>query len=464
MTTQPTISPDVPTAALLSRLSSPGEPGYVEATNVWNGAIQRRPALVARCTSVGDVSAAVLLAQQRGLELSVRGGGHNFAGHAVCEGGLMIDLSPLRGVQVDAALRRARCGGGAPWSELDAATQAHGLAVTGGMISHTGVGGLTLGGGVGWLHNKLGLSCESLIAAEVVLADGRIVRASEREHADLFWALRGGGGNFGVVTEFEFALAPVGPLVHLGMLFYGLQEAPAMFRYSDGFVRDLDDDCGLFLAGMSAPPAPFVPAQWQGQPCFAFALAGFGSEEAHARQLEGLRRAASPSFEMVTQLPYTELQKMFDVSAPWGTKAYEKAVYLRELNDRAIAVLVDQLPRRAAATSFMPMLCLGGKFRRNDEAAVAFGGRRDSRFLINISALTQTQADYEADTRWARETWAQLVPHAEDIGGYVNFQMEVDDARLQASYGAVKYQRLRAIKREYDPKNVFHLNANIRPL
>jgi FAD/FMN-containing dehydrogenase len=375
----------------------------------------------------------------------------------------MIDLSTQRSVTVDPGQRRARCGGGTRWAELDAACQQHGLAVTGGMISHTGVAGLTLGGGLGWLHTKLGLSCDNLASVEIATADGRILRASEREHAELFWALRGGGGNFGVVTEFEFKLSPIGPIVQLGAFFYELERGKDMFRLANQLTRELDDDTSVFLCGLDAPPAPFVPAAHHGRSCYAILMVGLGAAEAHARLVDNIRGALAPLFELVTPIPYTALQTMFDASAPWGIHAYEKAVYLDDLSDAAIDVIVRQFPRKRSPLSFMPVLVLGGQYARVSEAAVAFGGKRSTRFAVNITGMTQDPAAFEAEVAWAREFWSELVTHADDVGSYVNYIVEPDQERVRASYGEAKYARLAAIKAEYDPHNVFHLNANIRP-
>ena len=278
----------------------------------------------------------------------MRGGGHNFAGFGVCEGGLMIDLSGMRQVTIDPATRRAVCGGGATWADLDAASQAHGLAVTGGFISHTGIGGLTLGGGIGWLTRKMGLSCDNLLAAEVVTADSRIVRASADQNADLFWALQGGGGNFGVVTSFEYQLHQVGPLVHLGLFFWGVDQGAEALRFSRDFVATLPEAMGALIAGLSAPPAPFVPEQYRLAPGYALLVVGFGSAEEHARVVQPIRATLPPLFELVTPIPYAQLQQMFDEGNPWGILGYEKALSLDELSDEAIAVVTAHLPRKSS--------------------------------------------------------------------------------------------------------------------
>jgi FAD/FMN-containing dehydrogenase len=442
----------------------PGDAAYDEARSVWNGDIDRRPALIVRCGAPMHVAEAIALARREGLELSVRGGGHNFAGSAVCEDGLMIDLSPMNDVTVDAGARRARCGGGATWAELDGATQQHGLAVTGGFISHTGVGGLTLGGGMGWLTRKAGLSCDNLVSAEVVLADGQVVRASADEHENLFWAIRGGGGNFGVVTEFEFALHEVGPLVQLGLFFWGADQGVEALRVSRDIVAGLPEGVGALIAGLSAPPAPFVPQEHQLAPGFALLIGSFGSPEEHAEIVAPVREALAPLFELVTPIPYTELQKMFDEGNAWGTHAYEKALYLDELSDEVIAIFADQLPRKASPLSFVPVFPLDGAYADVGEDDTAFGGSRSARFVFNIAAICPVPELLEADRAWVRGFWEALRPHASGAGSYVNFMTDIEEDRVRAAYGAAKYDRLSRIKADYDPDNVFHLNANIKPL
>jgi hypothetical protein len=449
-------------AAIGGKVSKPGEVGYGEAVNIWNHAIARRPAIVASCTSSSDVAAALAFAQRESLEVSVRGGGHNYAGFALSDDGLMIDLTPMKAVTIDPAARRAKCGGGTTWGELDAATQEHGLAVPGGFISHTGVAGLTLGGGLGWLSRLAGLSSDNVVGAELVTADGRVLRTSAGENSDLFWAIRGGGGNFGVVTEFEFSLHEVGPLVHLGLFLFSPDQGPDLFRFARGFVPGLPDECGAFLAGLSAPPAPFVPAELHFTPAFALAVVGLGDDAAHAKLIAPIKEALTPIVEMVTPIPYAALQQMFDESAPWGMYAYEKAVYLEELTDGAIDAIVEHQPKKMSPLSFVPIFVLGGAYQRADSDASAFGGSRDIRYVINISATTPSPDDFEAERAWVRNYWSALVPHAVGIGSYVNFMTDVEDDRVRNAYGS-KYDRLQQIKTAVDAGNVFHLNANITP-
>ena len=443
---------------------TPRDAGYDASRALWNGAIDRRPAVIASCSTAEHVAQAIRFGRGAGLEIAVRGGGHNYAGHAVCDGGLMIHLGSMNRVVVDPGARRAVCGGGATWADVDAATQQHGLATPGGFISHTGIGGLTLGGGIGWLTRKAGLSCDNLVGAEVVTADAKILRASETEHADLLWALRGGGGNFGVVTSFEFALHPVGPMVHLGLFFFGLENGPEALRYARAYIPKLPEETIAFLAiGLSAPPEPFVPEQHRGKPGHALLVVGYGSAEAHAEVVAPIRKAVAPLFELVTPIPYVALQQMFNASVPWGSLGYEKALYLDELSDAAIAVIGEHVPKKTAPMSFCPTFTLSGAYAARGDADTAFGGSRAARFLFNIETATSDRAVYEADRAWVRSFWSAMRPHATGAGGYVNFMSEVDEDRVRASYGEAKYQRLARIKAEYDPDNVFHLNANIRP-
>jgi FAD binding domain/Berberine and berberine like len=443
-------------------VAHPGEPGYDEAVTIWNGACTRRPAVVVRCTSDSDVMGALAFARRHALPVSVRGGGHNYAGFALCDDGVMIDLTPLKAIDVDAEARVARCGGGTTWGELDAATQAHGLAVPGGFISHTGVGGLTLGGGFGWLTRFAGLSCDNLVGARVVTADGRVVHASATENADLLWALRGGGGNFGVVTEFEFQLHQVGPMLQLALYLFRPEQGRDLFRFARDYIETLPDDCGVFLAGLSAPPVPFVPQELQLTPVFALVVVGFHDEVEHVSLIDPVKRSLSPAVELITPIPYVGLQQMFDESAPWGLHNYEKAVYLSQLSDGAIEVILEHQAEKVSPLSFVPIFPFGGRYRTTDDGATAFGGSRTIRYVVNISATAMSAQDYDAERSWSRSYWAALVEHADGRGSYVNFMTEYEEDRVRASYGD-KYERLQRMKAVYDPENVFRLNANIVP-
>ena len=436
--------------------------GYDSARSVWNGAIDKRPAVIARCSDAGQVATAISFARANNLEISVRGGGHNFAGFAVTDRGLMIDLSPMRQVRIDAQARRAYCGGGATWGDLDAAAQEHGLAVTGGFISHTGIAGLTLGGGIGWLTRMMGLSCDNLVGAELVSADGRTVRADADTNPELFWALRGGGGNFGVVTSFEYALHPVGPMANIGLFFWPAARGAEALAFCREYVRAVPESCGILIAGLSAPPAPFVPEEHHFAVGFALVVVGFGSPGEHAAVIAPVH-AMSPLFEMVSPIPYVVLQQMFDEGNQWGTLAYEKALHLEELTDEAIAVMTEHFPRRLSPLSFMPIFVADGAYSRVPDDATAYSGLRSTRYVVNIAAVCPAPELYEADRPWVRNFWDALRPHAVGTGSYVNFMSEYEEDRVRAAYGAAKYQRLARVKAEWDPENLFHLNANVKP-
>jgi FAD/FMN-containing dehydrogenase len=337
------------------------------------------------------------------------------------------------------------------------------MATPGGFISHTGVAGLTLGGGMGWMTRKAGLSCDNVLSAEVVTADGRTVTASEDENGDLFWALRGGGGNFGVVTSFEFRLHPEGPLVHLALSFWDVKHGPECFRVARDLVPGLPDQLGMFLAALNAPPAPFVPEEYRGLPGYAVLIVDHGDGSAGAWAAGEVRAATRPQFHFDTPMPYTSLQQMFDESSPWGIRGYEKAVYLDELTDPVIDVIARYFPEKASPMSFMPTFVLGGEYARHSDSETAFGGSRSTRYALNIAAVAPDADLLDADRAWARAFWADLVPHAGTVASYVNFMSEFEDDRVMAAYGKEKYERLAQIKAKYDPDNVFHLNANIRP-
>jgi hypothetical protein len=440
----------------------PDDPGYDEARQLWNAAIDRRPAVIARCQSAEDVSSALAFARENGLEVAVRGGGHSPAGSSVVDDGLMIDLSLLNQVTVDPAAKRARVGGGALLADLDAATQEHSLAVPAGMISHTGVAGLTLGGGMGWLSRKAGLTIDNLVSAQVVTADGQILRAAEDEHPELFWGLRGGGGNFGVVTEFEFRLHEVGPIVQLGMLFWDLAQGPEMFRLAREMFAKLPREVNILIAGLNAPPAPFVPEQHHFQPGFALMVTGFGSAEEHEQVMAEIRTALPPLFEFATPMPYTALQQQMDGANAWGFHSYDKGTYLDDLSDEAIQVITDQLPLKQSPLSVLLFYRLDEAYSEVAEDATAFSGGRSPRYAVFIVAVCPTPELLTADRAWVRSFWEALVPYSRGIGSYVNAISDADDDRVKVSYGA-KYDRLAAIKAQYDPGNVFHRNANIKP-
>jgi FAD/FMN-containing dehydrogenase len=443
---------------------SPDDPAFAatRAKAIWNGDITRQPALIVRPTSNEDVVRTIAFARAHGLDLTIRGGGHSGAGNAVAEGALMIDLSRLDGVRVDPDARRAYVGGGASWAAVDAATAPHRLAVVGGTVSHTGVAGLTLSGGMGWLSGQQGLSCDNLVAVTLVTADGRIVTASDREERDLFWALRGAGTNFGVVTELVFALQDVDPMANLGFFFWRAEDAAGALAFAREYLFQLPPAMGALVAGLSAPPEPFVPAEHHGAPGIAILVAGWGSPEEHAAAVAPLSGRGA-LFEMVTPVPYVALQQMLDATAPWGVRSYDKALNLDDLSDEAIQVIVEQLPRKQFPLSFVPMFPLIGRFREIPDDATAFGSPRSRRWAVGIVAIAPDEETFAADRQWVRDFWAALRPFAPDDGAYVNFEADATIDRVRASYGPAKYRRLAALKAEWDPDNVFHHNANIVP-
>jgi FAD/FMN-containing dehydrogenase len=433
---------------------------------VWNAEIDHRPSVIARCASAADVVAAIGFAREHRLEVSVRGGAHNPAGTAVCDDGLMVDLSRLNAVTVDPAARRARAGGGALLADLDAATLAHGLAVPAGLISHTGVGGLTLGGGMGWLTRKFGLSIDNLVSAEVVTADGRVLRAAADENPDLFWAIRGGGGNFGVVTSFEFALHELDPMVQFGLFFWSLDQGAEALRLAREITAAMPGDINAVVAAVNAPPAPFVPQKHHLAPGYALLLTGFGSGPEHAQLVTQIRKSLPPLFDLVTPMPYVELQKILDEANAWGFYGYEKGTYVADLSDAVIEVVTEQVPHKNSPMSALLFYRLDGAYCRVGDDETAFSGGRSPRYGTFMSGLAPDADLLAADRAWARGVWEALRPHAIGSGdGYINSMTDLDPSadRIQGSYGTAKYERLAKIKGEYDPGNVFHGNANIRP-
>jgi FAD/FMN-containing dehydrogenase len=452
-------------STLVGAVITPGDPGYDTARSLWSGCFDRHPAVVVCCASPEDVAAAIGFAQASGLEIAVRGGGHSFSGASAGDDGLMIHLGSLNGTTVDREQRRARVGGGATWAEVDAATQEHGLAVTGGVIGHTGVGGLTLGGGVGWLANRHGYTVDNLVSAEVVLADGRIVRASESEHPDLFWALRGGGGNFGVVTEFEFRLHPVGPEVQFGLLFWEIERGVAGLRACRDLIPTLPPDYGLLIVGaLSAPEAPFVPAEHRGKVGHALLVTGFGTADELARAIEPVREMCPPLFEFLTPMPYVAVQLMFDEQEHWGTYGYAKALHMTELTDDVITVMTERAPDKTSPRTLIPVFPLHGAIANLADDATAYGGPRTPYYVVDLETACDDAEQLAADRAWVRSLWDALRPLAPTAAGYINFLAEIgDEDRIRASYGPAKYERLAAIKAKYDPGNLFHRNANIKP-
>jgi len=440
----------------------PEEPEYDEARAVWNAMIDRSPAVIVRARGGADVMAAVSFAREHDLELAIKGGGHNVAGNAVCDGGVMIDCSEMRAVRVDPASRTARVEAGALLADLDYETQAHGLAVPCGFVSTTGVAGLTLGGGIGYLSRKHGLTVDNLRSVDLVTAAGDLVRASAEENPELFWAVRGGGGNFGVVTSFEFDLHELGPTVLAGPVVWEVADAPQVLREVAAVVRDAPDELSCLPVIRYAPPAPFLPEAVYGEMILLIAMIYAGDPAAGETALAPLREIGDPIADAVGPKPYTTFQSMFDASADAGARNYWKAHYLDALTGDAIDVLCEHAQRMTSPESAIGMLSLGGRVAREPAESTAYP-HRDAAWALNLMARWREPESEKRHVEWTRDLFDAMVPFTTG-GVYVNFISEdEDDDRVRAAYGSAVYDRLAAVKAEWDPENVFHLNQNVEP-
>lgn len=447
-------------------LLRPGEAGYDQARTVFNGAIDRRPALIARCTSTADVQAAVRWAgTQQGpdggrLPVAVRGGGHAVSGNAVCEGGLVIDLSRMKALEVDVQRRTVRAQAGLTWGELDPAVQEHGLAVTGGRVTSTGVSGLTLGAGSGWLERKLGYTCDNLLGADVVTADGSLVRAGADGDPELLWGLCGGGGNFGVVTSFDLRLHPVGPIVTGGMLLFGRDRALEVLRLHRHLMATGSDDLGGAVAFVHAPPEPFVPADLQLRPVVAVIVVHTGTLEEAERELAPLR-ALGPRADVVQPMPYVAVQTLLEAANPPGRRQYWKAEVLPVWDDRLDEVLVAQTEDVPSPFSALILEPLGGAVARVAEDATALG-QRSAQLQYHCLSQWLDPADDAVNLAWTQRFAAAVAPFAA-AGVNLNFTSDAGTDRVRETFGDAKYARLVALKDRYDPTNLFRLNQNIAP-
>jgi hypothetical protein len=472
LTQEFTNSSDTPTlddalvASLQDRFSGellrPSDDGYEAARSIWNAMIDRRPALIARCTSSQDVIEAVNFARENHLLLSVRGGGHNVAGNALNDGGLMIDLSPMKEIQVDPQNATANAQPGVVFGELDRATQPYGLAVPGGIVSETGIAGLTLGGGFGWLTRKYGFTCDNLISAEVVTADGELLAASEDENPDLYWGIRGGGGNFGIVTSFKYRLRPVGPEVFAGTIIYSLDAAAEALRFYRDFTTGTPEELGAMAVFRLAPPAPFIPQELHGKPVLAIIVCYVGEVEEGKRVLQPLRDFGHPVFDGLKPTTFTAHNSSLDPGQPHGKYYYWKSEYVTSLPDDAIETLVAFAANMTSPYSRLAAFHLGGATRRIDEQAMAVS-HRDAEYVIAINTGWADPQDSEKQVTWTRDLWTAMRPFSSG-GVYVNF-LSADDGedRVRAAYGAEKYERLVQLKNKYDPGNLFRMNQNIKP-
>ncbi len=433
---------------------------YDEHRKIWNGSIDRYPALIARCAGVADVSAAVRFARRAGLVVAVRSGGHSFPGQSLCDGGIVIDLGLMKGIRVDPEARTARAQAGVLLGELDRETQAFGLAVPAGIVTHTGLAGLTLGGGIGWLMRKYGLTVDQLLAVDLITADGEFVKASEKENPDLFWGVRGGGGNFGIVTEFEFRLNPVGPVVLAGPIFWPMEESANVLRFYRDWITDVPDELTTVVVHRRMPPLPIVPADLHGKPVVAVIGCYAGSVEEGERVVRPMKEFGSPILDLCVPKPFLVHQSMFDPSFPPGWWYYFRSCDLAELSDDVIDIVADRATRMTSPLTAFPIFQLGGAISRVGEDETAAGGR-SAGHTLNINATTATSEGFDEEREWSRAFWSALQPYHTSV--YVNFLMDEGEERIREAYGANKYDRLKSLKQKYDPDNFFRLNQNIPP-
>ncbi|MFP3944988.1 MAG: FAD-binding oxidoreductase [Alphaproteobacteria bacterium] len=458
------MTPDIDGLAASCRgaILRPEDDGYDDARAIWNGAIDRRPSVIVRCAGPDDVREAIRFARTHDLPVAVRAGGHGVAGTALCDDGLVIDLSAMKGMQVDAHAHTARAEPGLLWGEFDQETQACGLATPGGVITHTGISGLTLGGGIGWLMRKHGLTCDNLVSCDVVTADGDLVRASGEENAELFWGLKGGGGNFGVVTNFEYRLHPVGPQVLAGLVLHPAERAAEVLRFYRDYVAAAPDELTTIVYLRHAPPAPFLPQELHGRPVIMIGVCYAGDLEEGERVLAPFRAHGEPLIDLIEPRPYVDHQGTLDASVPHGLHYYWKADYLPPLSDAVIDTLVAHAWKAPSLASYTILFHLGGAIRDLDSGAAAFEDR-NAEHALNINSVWTGSERPEEQIAWSRNFFEAVHPHSTG-GSYMNFLGEEGEDRIRAAYGATKYERLRALKTEYDPENLFRFNQNIRPL
>ena len=447
-------------AQLRGELLRPGDGGYEEARHVWNGSVNRFPALIARCAGVADVIAAVKFARETGLPVAVRGGGHSFPGLSVCDGGLVVDLSPMKGIRVDPVSRTARAQAGVLLGELDRETQEFGLAVPAGIVTHTGLAGLTLGGGIGWLMRKYGLTIDQLLSVDLITAEGDFVKASASENSDLFWGVRGGSGNFGIVTEFEFRLNPVGPMVLAGPIFWLMEESPEVLRFYREWIADCPDELMTIVVQRRAPPLPAVPRDLVGKHVLGVVCCYAGSIDEGKEFLRPLKEFGSPVLDLCMPKPFVVHQAMLDPAFRPGCWYYVRSCDVAELNDEVIDVVVEYGDQISSPITSIALWQMGGAVARIGDNETAFNGRTAGH-TFNINGNSESAAGFDEEREWARSYWSALSPYHTSV--YVNFLMEEGEERVRQAYGTEKYERLRTLKRRWDPDNFFRFNQNIKP-
>ncbi len=438
----------------------PDDPRYDEVREIWNAMIDRRPAVIVQCAEASDVSHAILFARENGLEISIRGAGHNIAGNAVCDNGVMIDLSNMKNVRVDAQNRRAYVEPGATLGDFDQVAQIHGLATPVGINSTTGIAGLTLGGGFGWLTRKYGMTIDNLISAEVITANGNKIRTSETENPDLFWAIRGGGGNFGVVTEFEFDLHPVGPEILAGLIVFPFSQAKQVLTQYRKFVESAPEELNVWVVLRKAPPLPFLPENVHGQEVVVLAVFYAGDIAEGEKLIEPLRSFGDAYGEHIAAQPYVAWQQAFDPLLTRGARNYWKSHNFTELQDKALDAIAEFVGKLPSPQCEIFIGLIAGASNRVSADATAYY-HRDAKFVLNVHGRWDDAAQDQICIAWAREFFQASAPYA-SAGAYVNFMTEEEGDRIVGAYGA-NYDRLVKIKKQYDPENIFHLNQNIKP-
>ena len=438
----------------------PWDASYDKVREIWNAMIDRKPAMIARCASADDVVQAVKFARENDLLVSIRGGGHNIAGNAVCDDGLMIDLSPMKGVQVDPKARRAMVEPGCTLADFDAVAQEHGLATPLGINSTTGVAGLTLGGGFGWLSRKYGMTIDNLLSADVVTADGKQLRASETENADLFWGLRGGGGNFGIVTSFEFKLYPVGPNLLSGLIVFPFDQAKSVITQFARFTETMPDELNVWMVTRKAPPLPFLPADVHGKEMVALAVCYAGDPSEGEKLIEPLRGFGMAHGEHIGVQPFVAWQQAFDPLLAKGARNYWKSHNFTRLSDGAIDAIIEYAGKLPSPHCEIFVGTMGGQTTRVAPDAMAYSSR-DANYVMNVHGRWESAAEDQAVITWAREFFAKSKPFA-SAGAYINFMTEEETDRIAFAYGPM-YKRLVELKKKYDPTNFFRMNQNIKP-
>ena len=460
MATLTSLSAEPLKSAIKGKVLSASDSGYEEARQIWNAMIDRRPALIVRCAEAADVTAAIAFARHNRLEISMRGAGHNIAGNAICDGGLMIDFANMKKVRVDTAKRRAYVEPGATLADLDESTQAHGLATPVGINSTTGIAGLTLGGGFGWLTRKYGMTIDNLISVDVVTAEGKQIRASESENADLFWAIRGGGGNFGVVTRFEFQLHPVGPEIFAGLMVFPFTQAKKILDQYRRFVASTPEELNVWVVLRKAPPLPFLPENVHGKEVIILPIFYSGIAADAKKLIAPLRAFGDLHGEHLGAQPYVSWQKAFDPLLGAGARNYWKSHNFTELADGALDAIVEFAGKLPSPQCEIFIGQIAGAPNRIASDSMAYG-HRDAKFVLNVHGRWDNAADDSKCIAWARDFFRASAPFA-SAGAYVNFMTAEETDRIASAYGA-NYDRLAQIKRRYDPENVFHLNQNIKP-